>query len=68
MDDQADANAAIWQSAEAVEAWAAEAGRQERSRVAHRRFMAVLLPFGEQEAFTFLDLGRGHRGRRADDP
>ena len=59
MDDQADANAAIWQSAEAVEAWAAEAGRQERNLVAHRRFMALLLPFGEQEAFTFLDLGAG---------
>ena len=59
MDDQADGNAAIWQSAEAVEAWAAEAGRQERNRIAHRRFMAVLLPFGEQEAFTFLDLGAG---------
>jgi tRNA (cmo5U34)-methyltransferase len=59
MDDHADPNAAIWKSAEAVEAWAAEAGRQERSRVAHRRFMAGLLPFGEQEAFTFLDLGAG---------
>jgi tRNA (cmo5U34)-methyltransferase len=59
MDDQADANAAIWHSAEAVEAWAAEAGRQERNRIVHRRFMAVLLPFGEQEAFTFLDLGAG---------
>ncbi len=59
MEDQADANAAIWQSAEAVEAWAAEAGRQERNRIAHRRFMAVLLPFGEQEAFRFLDLGAG---------
>ena len=59
MDDQADTNAAIWQSAEAVEAWAAEAARQERSRTASRRFMAGLLPFGEQEAFTFLDLGAG---------
>lgn len=59
MDDQADTNAAIWQSAEAVEAWAADAARQERSRTASRRFMAGLLPFGEQEAFTFLDLGAG---------
>jgi SAM-dependent methyltransferase len=59
VDHQADPNAAIWQSAEAVEAWAAEAGRQERNRVTHRRFMAVLLPFGDQEAFTFLDLGAG---------
>jgi len=59
MDEPADANAAIWQSAEGVQAWAAEAERQERSRKAHRRFMALLLPFGEQQAFTFLDLGAG---------
>lgn len=59
MSDPADANAAIWQSAEAVQAWAAEADRQERHRKAHRQFMAALLPFGEREAFTFLDLGAG---------
>jgi tRNA (cmo5U34)-methyltransferase len=59
MEDQADTNAAIWQSAEAVEAWSAEAGRQESGRIASRRFMAALLPFEEQDAFTFLDLGAG---------
>ncbi len=59
MDDQADANAAIWQSAEGVQAWAAEAERQERERKAHRRFMAGLLPYQEQQPFTFLDLGAG---------
>jgi tRNA (cmo5U34)-methyltransferase len=59
MSDPADANAAIWQSAEAVQAWVTEADRQERYRRAHRQFMASLLPFGEQEAFTFLDLGAG---------
>ena len=59
MSDPADANAAIWQSPEAVQAWAAEADRQERHRRVHRQFMASLLPFGEQEAFTFLDLGAG---------
>jgi SAM-dependent methyltransferase len=59
MSDPADTNAAIWQSAEGVEAWAAEAGRQERKRVAHRRFLASLLPFGTQDEFTFLDLGAG---------
>ena len=59
MSDSADTNAAIWHSAEAVEAWAAEAGRQERNRAAHRRLMAVLLPFGQQDEFTFLDLGAG---------
>ena len=59
MGEPADTNAAIWKSAEAVEAWTAEAERQERSRQAHRRFHAVLLPFGEQDEFTFLDLGAG---------
>jgi len=59
MEDPADANAAVWQSAESVQAWSAEAGRQERGRRDHRRFMAVLLPFAEQDDFTFLDLGAG---------
>ncbi len=59
MEDPADANAAVWQSAESVQAWAAEAERQERSRRDHRRFMAVLLPFAGQDEFTFLDLGAG---------
>jgi tRNA (cmo5U34)-methyltransferase len=59
MSEPADTNAAIWQSAEGVEAWAAEAEAQERKRVVHRRFMASLLPFSEQQAFTFLDLGAG---------
>jgi tRNA (cmo5U34)-methyltransferase len=59
MGEAPDTNAAIWQSAEAVEAWAAEAQRQEGSREAHRRFMALMLPFAEQAEFTFLDLGAG---------
>jgi tRNA (cmo5U34)-methyltransferase len=59
MDEVADTNAAIWQSAEIVQAWAAGARERERSRVAHRQFMAVLLPFGTDEAFTLLDLGAG---------
>src|SRR4029077_21163258 len=59
MGESADTNAAIWKSAEAVEAWTAEAARQERSHEAHRRFHAILLPFGEQDEFTFLDLGAG---------
>jgi len=54
-----DTNAAIWQSPEIIRNWAAEAERQEPKRAAHRRLMALLLPFGEQEAFTFLDLGAG---------
>jgi SAM-dependent methyltransferase len=59
MSKPEDTNAAIWQSAEAVGAWVAEAQRQERGREAHRRFMALLLPFAEQDEFTFLDLGAG---------
>jgi tRNA (cmo5U34)-methyltransferase len=59
MDHTADTNAAIWKSAEAVQTWAAEEERHEPSRAAQRRLMALLLPFGEGEAFTFLDLGAG---------
>ncbi len=58
MDQSADTNAAIWQSGEIVEAWTAEEAESERKRALHRRFVAALLPFGE-EAFTFLDLGAG---------
>jgi tRNA (cmo5U34)-methyltransferase len=54
-----DMNAAIWQSPEIIRNWAAEAERQEPKRAAQRRLMALLLPFGEHEAFTFLDLGAG---------
>ncbi|HEX9541143.1 MAG TPA: class I SAM-dependent methyltransferase [Streptosporangiaceae bacterium] len=59
MDHSADMNAAIWQSEETATTWASEAQKHERNRAAQRRFMAVLLPFAEQEAFTFLDLGAG---------
>jgi tRNA (cmo5U34)-methyltransferase len=59
MDQSTDTNATIWQSEEIVQTWAAEEKKRERNRTAQRRFMAVLLPFGEQEAFTFLDLGAG---------
>jgi tRNA (cmo5U34)-methyltransferase len=59
MDQSADMNAAIWQSEEVVHTWTAEAEKHEPSRAAQRRLMAALLPFGEQEAFTFLDLGAG---------
>jgi tRNA (cmo5U34)-methyltransferase len=59
MDESTDMNAAIWQSADAVRTWTAEAKEHERNRAAQRRLMAALLPYGEQEAFTFLDLGAG---------
>jgi SAM-dependent methyltransferase len=54
-----DGNAAIWQSETIAATWTAEAGRREREDAAPQRFMAALLPFGEQDAFTFLDLGAG---------
>jgi tRNA (cmo5U34)-methyltransferase len=54
-----DMNAAIWQSPEIIRNWGAEAERQEPRRAAQRRLMALLLPFGAQEPFTFLDLGAG---------
>jgi SAM-dependent methyltransferase len=59
MGESADTNAAIWQSEEVAAAYAAETASSERNDAAQQRFMAVLLPFGEQEQFTFLDLGAG---------
>jgi tRNA (cmo5U34)-methyltransferase len=59
MSEPADANAAIWQSEGVVAAWAADEARRERNRAVPLQFMASLLPFGEQEAVTFLDLGAG---------
>jgi SAM-dependent methyltransferase len=59
MDDSDDTNAAIWQSEGIVREWAAGAPTRDRNRAAQLRFMALLLPFGPDEAFTFLDLGAG---------
>jgi tRNA (cmo5U34)-methyltransferase len=59
MDNSADTNAEIWHSEEMVQHWVKEATAQERGRVAERRLMADLLPFGEGAEFTFLDLGAG---------
>ena len=59
MDQPADTNAAIWQSAEITAAWAAEAGQHERAHAGPLHFLAGLLPFRPQDAFTVLDLGAG---------
>jgi tRNA (cmo5U34)-methyltransferase len=59
MEHQPDMNAAIWQSETMVASWAAEEAKRERQRTAQRQLMALLLPFGEGDAFTFLDLGAG---------
>jgi tRNA (cmo5U34)-methyltransferase len=57
--EQADTNAAIWKSGEIVQTWAAEAADRERNHGDQWRLMALLLPFGDQDAFRFLDLGAG---------
>jgi len=59
MNQSTDTNAAIWKSDEAVQNWTSTADERERKRAAQWRFMGELLPFGEQDVFTFLDLGAG---------
>ena len=59
MEHSADMNAAIWQSETIVGTGRRKRRERERNRVAQRRLMALLLPFGEQDEFTFLDLGAG---------
>jgi ubiquinone/menaquinone biosynthesis C-methylase UbiE len=59
MSQPQDTNAAIWQSEDIVTHWAAEAPNRERLHVPQQRFMAELLPFGDEAEFTFVDLGAG---------
>lgn len=59
MSQPEDTNAAIWQSADIVDHWAAEAANRERLHVPRQRFMAELLPFADDAEFTVLDLGAG---------
>lgn len=59
MDQTSDTNAAIWKSEDAVRTWAAEADDRERKHAPQWQLMGQLLPFGEQDEFTFLDLGSG---------
>ncbi len=54
-----DANEAIWKSDIGVTFWKATAADRERRRAGHRVLLAELLPFGIDEAFTFVDLGAG---------
>jgi tRNA (cmo5U34)-methyltransferase len=62
MSQGQDTNAAIWKSDAIVREWVASAEDRERARVATWRFMGELLPFGEDETFSFLDLGAGTGG------
>jgi tRNA (cmo5U34)-methyltransferase len=59
MTGQGDTNAAIWNSEDVVRTFAAQAGQRERERADQLVLLARLLPFGPQDAFTFLDLGAG---------
>ena len=59
MDNSTDTNAEIWHSEEMVQHWVKEATAQERNRAEQRKLMADLLPFGDHQEFTFLDLGAG---------
>jgi len=59
MDQSTDTNADIWKSEEGVQYWTAKTAEREQKRATQWRFMGELLPFGEQDAFTFLDLGAG---------
>ena len=54
-----DTNAEIWKSDRVIADWVATSEDRERSRTDQRRLMADLLPFDDDEAFTFVDLGAG---------
>jgi SAM-dependent methyltransferase len=54
-----ESNAAIWRSDEHIAQWVATAEDRERHRHLHRLLLAALLPFGDDQPFTFVDLGAG---------
>jgi tRNA (cmo5U34)-methyltransferase len=55
----ADTNAEIWKSDQMVAHWIASESEREGRRADQRRLMADLLPFADDERFTFVDLGAG---------
>ena len=59
MPDSAESNAAVWKSDASVAQWVATAEERERGRVWARHLLAELLPFTEDDQFTFVDLGAG---------
>ncbi|MDE3205755.1 MAG: class I SAM-dependent methyltransferase [Acidobacteriota bacterium] len=59
MADTPDTNDEVWKSEQMVAEWVATAGDRERHRREHRRLMAELLPFADDQPFTFVDLGAG---------
>jgi tRNA (cmo5U34)-methyltransferase len=54
-----DTNESIWKSDRMVTQWVEGTTDRESRRTEQRRLMADLLPFAEDEAFTFVDLGAG---------
>ncbi len=59
MAEQTDTNAAIWKSEEVARTFAAQSQERERERREQLTLVARLLPFANDEAFTFVDLGAG---------
>jgi tRNA (cmo5U34)-methyltransferase len=59
MTEQPDTNAAIWKSEEVARNFAAQSAQRDRERAEQLTFMARLLPFSGEDAFTFVDLGAG---------
>ena len=57
--ESADTNAAIWRSEQGVSYWRSTAEDREQRRAGQRRLLAELLPFRDDESFTFVDLGAG---------
>ncbi len=55
----ADPNDAIWKSERGVSYWVSSTEDRERRRGEQRRLLAELLPFADDERFTFVDLGAG---------
>ena len=54
-----DSNAEIWKSAATVKEWTSLAAEREAKRAEHWKTMGELLPFSNEDRFTFLDLGAG---------
>jgi len=59
MRDSTDTNEAIWKSDRGISYWVSTAEDRERRRTDQRRLMAELLPFADDEQFSFVDLGAG---------
>jgi tRNA (cmo5U34)-methyltransferase len=59
MADPSDTNAAIWKSEEVARTFAAQSEQRDQQRRDQLTLVARLLPFGADDAFTFLDLGAG---------